>query len=66
MPFILTLALLIKSHGRCVGRLFRLLAAFNVVKEIAEDKFEPTPFSYAIGDESTKIQASLQGGQVYP
>ncbi|KAJ5211300.1 hypothetical protein N7491_011120 [Penicillium cf. griseofulvum] len=41
-------------------RLFRLLAAFNVVEEIAEDRFKPTPFSNAIGDESTKIRASLQ------
>lgn len=42
------------------GRLFRLLAAFNVVEETAEDKFKPTPFSNAIGDESTKVRASLQ------
>lgn len=41
-------------------RFFRLLAAFNVVEETAEDKFKPTPFSYAIGDESTKVRASLQ------
>jgi hypothetical protein len=42
------------------GRLFRLLAAFNVVEETGEDKFKPTPFSYAIGDDSTKVRASLQ------
>ncbi|KAL4892380.1 S-adenosyl-L-methionine-dependent methyltransferase [Aspergillus ambiguus] len=41
-------------------RLFRLLAAFNVVEETAEDKFQPTAFSYAIGDERTKVRASLQ------
>lgn len=41
-------------------RLFRLLAAFNVVEETGEDKFKPTPFSLAIGDESTKVRASLQ------
>ncbi|CAI7666883.1 unnamed protein product [Penicillium manginii] len=40
-------------------RLFRLLAAFNVVEEIGEDKFKPTPFSLAIGNESTKVRASL-------
>ncbi|OKO99641.1 hypothetical protein PENSUB_8294 [Penicillium subrubescens] len=43
-----------------IGRLFRLLAAFNVVEERAEGKFKPTPFSYAIGDDSTKVRASLQ------
>jgi hypothetical protein len=43
-----------------IGRLFRLLAAFNVVEERAEDKFKPIPFSYAIGDDSTKVRASLQ------
>ncbi|KAJ5155032.1 uncharacterized protein N7500_010471 [Penicillium coprophilum] len=41
-------------------RLFRLLAAFNVVEETAKDRFKPTPFSTAIGDESTKVRASLQ------
>ncbi|KAH7123485.1 S-adenosyl-L-methionine-dependent methyltransferase [Dactylonectria estremocensis] len=41
-------------------RFFRLLAAFNVVEEIAEDTFKPTPFSTAIGDESTKVRASLE------
>ncbi|KAE8391694.1 O-methyltransferase-domain-containing protein [Aspergillus alliaceus] len=41
-------------------RLFRLLAAFNVVEESAEDSFKPTEFSFAIGDESTKVRASLQ------
>lgn len=41
-------------------RLFRLLAAFNVVEETGEDTFKPTPFSHAIGDESTKVHASLQ------
>ncbi|KAJ5459556.1 S-adenosyl-L-methionine-dependent methyltransferase [Penicillium daleae] len=41
-------------------RLFRLLAAFNVVEETGEDRFKPTPFSYAIGDDSTKVRASLQ------
>lgn len=41
-------------------RFFRLLAAFNVVEEIGQDKFKPTPFSYAIGDETTKVRASLQ------
>ncbi|CAI7629599.1 unnamed protein product [Penicillium bialowiezense] len=41
-------------------RLFRLLAAFNVVEERSADKFKPTPFSLAIGDESTKVRASLQ------
>ncbi|CRL22345.1 O-methyltransferase, COMT, eukaryota [Penicillium camemberti] len=41
-------------------RLFRLLAAFNVVEETGEDKFKPTPFSNAIGDESTKVRASIQ------
>ncbi|CEJ57479.1 hypothetical protein PMG11_06170 [Penicillium brasilianum] len=41
-------------------RLFRLLAAFNVVEETGEDRFRPTPFSYAIGDDNTKVRASLQ------
>ncbi|KAJ5747021.1 uncharacterized protein N7511_008717 [Penicillium nucicola] len=41
-------------------RLFRLLAAFNVVEETFEDTFKPTPFSFAIGDERTKVRASLQ------
>ncbi|CAG8940048.1 unnamed protein product [Penicillium salamii] len=41
-------------------RLFRLLAAFNVVEETSEDRFKPTPFSLAIGDETTKVRASLQ------
>ncbi|KAF5241629.1 hypothetical protein FAUST_3703 [Fusarium austroamericanum] len=41
-------------------RLFRLLAAFNVVEETDQDMFKPTPFSYAIGDESTKVRASLE------
>ncbi|KAJ5561303.1 hypothetical protein N7535_004230 [Penicillium sp. DV-2018c] len=41
-------------------RLFRLLVALNVVEETAEDRFKPTPFSIAIGDESTKVRASLQ------
>ncbi|KAL3477928.1 S-adenosyl-L-methionine-dependent methyltransferase [Aspergillus californicus] len=43
-------------------RFFRLLAAFNVVEETGVDRFKPTPFSYAIGDESTKVRASLQAG----
>ncbi|KAM0280029.1 hypothetical protein ACHAO9_011422 [Fusarium lateritium] len=43
-----------------LGRLFRLLAAFNVVQETSQDTFKPTPFSYAIGDESTKVRASLE------
>ncbi|KAB5533539.1 S-adenosyl-L-methionine-dependent methyltransferase [Coniochaeta sp. 2T2.1] len=41
-------------------RFFRLLAAFNVVEEIGPDTFRPTPFSLAIGDESTKVRASLE------
>ncbi|KAJ5659479.1 hypothetical protein N7507_005930 [Penicillium longicatenatum] len=41
-------------------RFFRLLAAFNVVEETGVDKFKPTPFSFAIGDESTKVRASLE------
>ncbi|KAG8669363.1 hypothetical protein FPOAC2_08690 [Fusarium poae] len=41
-------------------RLFRLLSAFNVVEETDQDTFKPTPFSYAIGDESTKVRASLE------
>jgi hypothetical protein len=36
------------------------LAAFNVVEETGVDKFKPTPFSFAIGDESTKVRASLE------
>lgn len=35
-----------------------------MVEETAEDKFKPTPFSYAIGDESTKVRASLQAAYV--
>ncbi|EXK96623.1 hypothetical protein FOQG_02065 [Fusarium oxysporum f. sp. raphani 54005] len=42
------------------GRLFRLLAAFYVVEEAGVDTFKPTPFSYIIGDESTKVRASLE------
>ncbi|KAL4902301.1 hypothetical protein BDW74DRAFT_62771 [Aspergillus multicolor] len=41
-------------------RFFRLMAAFYVVEETGVDRFKPTPFSYAIGDESTKVRASLQ------
>ncbi|KAJ6016241.1 hypothetical protein N7540_010832 [Penicillium herquei] len=41
-------------------RLFRLMAAFNIVEEAGEDRFKPTPFSFAIGDESTKVRASLE------
>ncbi|KAJ3538557.1 hypothetical protein NM208_g5859 [Fusarium decemcellulare] len=60
-----TIAELVKLTGRDVEpnllrRLFRLLAAFNVVEETAEDTFKPTPFSLAIGDESTKVRASLE------
>ncbi|KAJ5707072.1 hypothetical protein N7488_006873 [Penicillium malachiteum] len=41
-------------------RLFRLMAAFNIVEEAGEDRFKPTPFSFAIGDDSTKVRASLE------
>ncbi|KAK3381210.1 S-adenosyl-L-methionine-dependent methyltransferase [Podospora didyma] len=41
-------------------RLFRLLATFNVVEETGLDTFKPTPFSFAIGDEATKVRASLE------
>jgi hypothetical protein len=44
-------------------RLFRLLAAFNVVEETSEDTFKPTPFSLAIGNESTKVRASLEAAK---
>ncbi|KAJ9347741.1 hypothetical protein DTO027B9_8892 [Paecilomyces variotii] len=43
-------------------RFFYLLAAFNVVEEMREDRFKPTLFSLAIGDESTKVRAAIQGG----
>ncbi|KAJ6104259.1 hypothetical protein N7523_010579 [Penicillium sp. IBT 18751x] len=36
------------------------LLPFNVVEETGEDKFEPMPLPYAIGDERTKVRASLQ------
>jgi hypothetical protein len=48
------------DSGDHAGRLFRLLAAFNVVDETGEDTFQSTPFSLAIGDESTKVRASLE------
>ncbi|KAG5660389.1 hypothetical protein KAF25_002995 [Fusarium avenaceum] len=56
---------LVKLTGRDVApnllrRLFRLLAASNVVEETSQDTFKPTPFSYAIGDENTKVRASLE------
>ncbi|WKT40412.1 Winged helix-like DNA-binding domain superfamily [Fusarium oxysporum f. sp. vasinfectum] len=56
---------LVKLTGRdaepnLLRRLFRLLAAFYVVEEAGVDTFKPTPFSYAIGDESTKVRASLE------
>ncbi|KAK2685212.1 hypothetical protein QWA68_015509 [Fusarium oxysporum] len=56
---------LVKLTGRDVEpnllrRLFRLLVAFYVVEEAGVDTFKPTPFSYAIGDESTKVRASLE------
>lgn len=57
LPTIVTFS---STHTGRTGRLFRLLAAFYVVEETAEDRFKPTPFSYAIGDESTKVRASLQ------
>jgi len=41
-------------------RLFRLMAAANVVDETGEDTFQPTPFSLAIGDESTRVRHSLE------
>ncbi|GKZ96794.1 hypothetical protein AnigIFM59636_011310 [Aspergillus niger] len=49
-------------------RFLRLLAAFNVVEETGPDKYKSTPFSYAIGDDSTKIKATLQAGtyQYFP
>lgn len=43
-----------------LGRLFRLLAAFYVVEETGQDTFNPTPFSYAIGNDSTKVRPSLE------
>ncbi|PYI20164.1 putative O-methyltransferase [Aspergillus violaceofuscus CBS 115571] len=45
-----------------LGRLLRLLAAFDVVEQTAADRYKPTTFSYAIGDESTSVRASLQAG----
>jgi hypothetical protein len=48
------------------GRFLRLLAAFYVVEETGVDIFKPTPFSLAIGDESTKVRASLQAALVEP
>ncbi|KAJ0416865.1 S-adenosyl-L-methionine-dependent methyltransferase [Aspergillus carlsbadensis] len=48
------------TETNLLRRFFRLMAAFYVVEETGEDKFKPTPFSYAIGDESTKVRASLQ------
>ena len=52
------------AHMGRAGRLFRLLAAFYVVEETGEDQFKPTPFSSAIGDESTKVRASLEAAYV--
>ncbi|RAH78842.1 putative O-methyltransferase [Aspergillus japonicus CBS 114.51] len=43
-------------------RLLRLLAAFDVVEQTAADMYKPTAFSYAIGDESTKVRTSFQAG----
>jgi hypothetical protein len=37
-----------------------------VVEETGVDTFKPTPFSLAIGDESTKVRASLQAALVEP
>ncbi|KAL5360168.1 S-adenosyl-L-methionine-dependent methyltransferase [Aspergillus floccosus] len=56
---------LVKMTSRMIDtnllrRLFRLLAAFNVVEETGEDRFKPTPFSFAIGDDRTRVRASLQ------
>lgn len=45
-----------------VGRLFRLLAAFSVVEETAEDTFKPTPFSLAIGNEKTRVENVIRVG----
>ncbi|KAH9886349.1 S-adenosyl-L-methionine-dependent methyltransferase [Xylariomycetidae sp. FL2044] len=42
-------------------RLCRLLAAFHIIEEKAEDKYAPTPFSKAIG-ENEKILQMLQAG----
>lgn len=47
-------------ESNLLRRLFRLLAAFNVVEETGEDTFKPTLFSCAIGEESTKVRASLE------
>ncbi|KAJ5730043.1 uncharacterized protein N7483_004551 [Penicillium malachiteum] len=49
-----------QANQRHSGRLFRLMAAFNIVEEAGEDRFKPTPFSFAIGDENTKVRASLE------
>ncbi|KAK3331776.1 S-adenosyl-L-methionine-dependent methyltransferase [Cercophora scortea] len=50
----------VEVEPNLLRRLFRLLAAFNVVEETGADMFKPTPFSHAIGDESTKVRASLE------
>ncbi|RAH44626.1 putative O-methyltransferase [Aspergillus brunneoviolaceus CBS 621.78] len=47
-------------------RLLRLLAAFDVVEQTAADRYKPTPFSPAIGDETTKIRDSLQAALNLP
>jgi hypothetical protein len=58
---------LVKLTGRDVEpnllrRLFRIMAAFYVVEETAEDTFKPTPFSHAIGDENSGIRGSIEAG----
>ncbi|PYI02936.1 S-adenosyl-L-methionine-dependent methyltransferase [Aspergillus sclerotiicarbonarius CBS 121057] len=50
------------ADANLLRRFLRLLAAFNIVEETGPDKYKSTPFSYAIGDESTKIRATLQEG----
>ncbi|PYI33452.1 putative O-methyltransferase [Aspergillus indologenus CBS 114.80] len=55
--------LLREADVKCqLGRLLRLLAAFDVVEQTAADRYKPTSFSYAIGDERTKVRALLQAG----
>ncbi|KAJ9213428.1 hypothetical protein DTO166G4_4871 [Paecilomyces variotii] len=51
-----------KVDTNLLRRFFRLLATVNIVEETREDRFKPTLFSLAIGDESPKARAALQEG----
>jgi len=51
------------AHVR-TGRLLRLLGSFHFLEEVAEDTYNPTPFSVALGDRSSHVPDALDAGYV--